>query len=331
MELNVRDWLIILGSLVAAGFILDAYRRVRAGYNDKLRLSGKQRDDDDELSNPELPGGGARVVSRSKTIPSYEKAQDDRARQNKASPDDGPVPVLMDSVETAGDAPDDAPDELPQERADGSSGADMVSDAQGAADAATSLGELAYEPGEALPEEPPEAREHDLNQPPADKQNAPAREAAGGTKPEPSNKEPDEIIVLHVVAAGGGLITGSALLQILLACDVRYGRMDIFHRYEEPGGEGAEQFSVVNMVAPGTFDLDDMDSFSSPGVSFFMKLPGPKEPIKAFDCMVETAQCLIKNLDCELQDEAHSVVTTQTLQHLRQRIRDFERRQLTLV
>ena len=85
------------------------------------------------------------------------------------------------------------------------------------------------------------------------------------------------------------------------------------------------------MVAPGTFDLEAMDDFTTPGVSFFMRLPGPKQAIKAFDCMVETAQCLVKNLGAELHDEAHSAVTPQTLQHLRQRIRDFERRQLTLV
>ena len=74
-----------------------------------------------------------------------------------------------------------------------------------------------------------------------------------------------------------------------------------------------------------------MENFTTPGISFFMSLPGPKDAIKAFDCMVETAQVVVKNLKGELHDEAHSVCTTQTLEHLRQRIRDFERRQLTLV
>lgn len=329
MELNVRDWLIILGSLVAAGFILDAYRRVRAGYSDKLRLGAKQRDDEEELSNPELPGGGARVVSRSKTVPSYEKdgyERDSGEESHLSTGDQGPVPVLMDSVEdlpdtslpeAAGSAPDQS-EESPISAAE--------NEVETRASAVDSLGELAYAPGEspAEPASPPPLET------PAAKPKAGSRRA-DAERTGTNNKQPDEIIVLHVVATGDAEISGSALLQILLACDVRYGRMNIFHRYEEQGGEGAEQFSVVNMVAPGTFDLDDMDNFSSPGVSFFMKLPGPKEAIKAFDCMVETAQCLIKNLDCELHDEAHSVVTTQTLQHLRQRIRDFERRQLTLL
>ncbi len=320
MELNVRDWLIILGSLVAAGFILDAYRRVRAGYTDKLRLSAKQRDDEDELVNPELPGGGARVVSRvaprSKAVPSYDKPADNSGGQS----DDAPVPVLMDSV--------DEP-EPPQDTLDAA--------AKDTLSAEESLGELAHAPGQQAEEPVVKISETDTKATkPAtaatsnrDKPEPKARGEQGGEKP--GSQNPEEIIVLHVVAGEGGELTGNALLQILLACDVRYGRMNIFHRYEEPGGAGAEQFSVVNMLAPGTFDLDDMDNFSSPGVSFFMRLPGPKDAIKAFDCMVETAQVLVKNLGCELQDEARSVCTAQTLQHLRQRIRDFERRQLTLV
>lgn len=341
MELNVRDWLIILGSLVAAGFVLDAYRRVRAGYSDKLRMSAKaSSDDDDELSNPELPGGGARVVARKKAVPSYEK------------PDDGdnPVPVLMDSVEEGPEPSEPKPAPLAKPELDLD---DEIESPRARAE--KSLGELAKpvvaetpretqplvepvpEPAEIEPEvkvekkaeKKVEVKKPDTKKSEAKKaENAKRGDSAGKTQ---APKNPEEIIVLHVVAHKGEVIPGATLLQILLACDVRYGEMDIFHRYEEAGGAGAEQFSVVNMVAPGTFDPDAMEQFSTPGVTFFMRLPGPKDAIKAFDCMVETAQVLVKNLHCELQDEARSVCTTQTLEHLRQRIRDFERRQLTLV
>jgi len=46
--------------------------------------------------------------------------------------------------------------------------------------------------------------------------------------------------------------------------------------------------------------------------------------------MVETAQVLVRHLHAELRDDAHSVMTAQTIEHCRQRIRDFERKQLTL-
>jgi cell division protein ZipA len=136
-----------------------------------------------------------------------------------------------------------------------------------------------------------------------------------------------EVLVINVKAKQG-YFKGADLLHILLACDCRFGEMNIFHRYEDASAKGAVQFSVVNMVEPGVFDLDNIDGFSTPGVSFFMAVPGPKDAMQAFDCMVETAQCLVKNLNGELLDDSRSVMTGQTLEHCRQKIRDFERRQL---
>jgi cell division protein ZipA len=104
--------------------------------------------------------------------------------------------------------------------------------------------------------------------------------------------------------------------------------MQFFHRYESANGDGAVQFSVANILNPGTFDLDNIDSFESPGVSFFMCVPGPANPLQAYDFMVETAQCLVKNLDGELLDETRSAMTKQTLEHSRQRVIDSERRRL---
>ena len=124
-------------------------------------------------------------------------------------------------------------------------------------------------------------------------------------------------------------LAGPDLLHILLACDLRFGKMNIFHRYERSNGQGNIQFSVANIVEPGIFDLDAINDFSTPGVCFFLSLPGPQDALQAFECMVETAQCLVNNLDAELRDESHSALTNQTLEHYRQRIIERERRQLT--
>ncbi len=139
-----------------------------------------------------------------------------------------------------------------------------------------------------------------------------------------------EVLAIYVVARDGEPFKGQDLLQLLLACDLRFGKMNIFHRHEKPGGRGAVQFSVANIAEPGTFDLDRMEEVTTTGVCLFLVLPGPEAPYKAFDYMVETAQVLVKHLDGELRDDAHSALTRQTLEHCRQRIRDFERKQLTL-
>jgi len=137
-----------------------------------------------------------------------------------------------------------------------------------------------------------------------------------------------ELFVFRVLPPDEAGFDGNAVLQILLACDLRFGSMNIFHRHEESRGRGPVQFSVANLMEPGAFDLDTMANERLSGLCFFMSLPGPANPVKAFNYMVETAQCIVKNLGGELLDEAQSVVTLQTLEHGRQSIREFERRQL---
>jgi cell division protein ZipA len=44
--------------------------------------------------------------------------------------------------------------------------------------------------------------------------------------------------------------------------------------------------------------------------------------------MLETAQTVARNLDGDVLDESRSVITRQTLEHSRQRVRDLERRLL---
>jgi cell division protein ZipA len=135
-----------------------------------------------------------------------------------------------------------------------------------------------------------------------------------------------EVLVIHVLARDAGGFSGDALLKIFQACDVRHGSMNIFHRHEEEKGQGPVQFSISNVTEPGTFDIDNMAGLHARGLSFFMRLPGPQRPLEAFDCMLETARVVAKNLDGEMRDQSHSVFTPQTVEHCRQRIRDFSHR-----
>ncbi|WP_437880509.1 cell division protein ZipA [Pseudomonas sp. LRF_L74] len=139
----------------------------------------------------------------------------------------------------------------------------------------------------------------------------------------------EEVLVINVVAREGEVFNGPALLQNILESGLRFGEMDIFHRHESMAGNGEVLFSMANGVKPGTFDLDDIELFSTRAVSFFLGLPGPRHPKQAFDVMVAAARKLSHELSGELKDDQRSVLTAQTIEHYRQRIADFERRQLT--
>ena len=140
--------------------------------------------------------------------------------------------------------------------------------------------------------------------------------------------EAPEVFMLNVLARSDQGFRGDDILHILLACDLRFGDMNFFHRHEFEAGRGAIQFSVANMMQPGVFDIDNMADMSTPGLVFFLTLPGPEDMMKAFDYMLETAQTVARNLGADVLDESRSVLTRQATEHSRQQIRELERRLL---
>ena len=137
-----------------------------------------------------------------------------------------------------------------------------------------------------------------------------------------------EVLTIIVAAKDPQGFYGSNLRSLVEACGMVHGSMDLFHRHEDGLTEGQTQFSMANMTQSGAFDVYTMANVHTAGVVFFMTLPSANDSIRAFDYMLETAQCLANNLGGELYDEHRSVLRAQTVEHYRQRIREFERQRL---
>ncbi|WP_416138095.1 cell division protein ZipA [Halomonas sp. HK25] len=136
-----------------------------------------------------------------------------------------------------------------------------------------------------------------------------------------------ELIVISVMSRDEEGFSGAALLDLMLACGLRYDRdMGVFHRFETEDPESRLQFSMVNVVKPGSFPIAAMDEFRTPGITLLMPLPGADDPSAAFEAMVETAMVIVRHLGGELKDENHSVMTAQTVEFARQRVQEFVRR-----
>jgi cell division protein ZipA len=133
-----------------------------------------------------------------------------------------------------------------------------------------------------------------------------------------------QVIIINVMAKPGAEMAGSRMLPVLMKHGMRLGDMSIFHRHADNSVKGTVMFSMANMLKPGTFSMSDMDTFTTPGVSFFMQLPNKLGNMQCFDQMLKTAQAVKEELDAVLKDENRSVFTRQTIEHSRQRIRDFE-------
>lgn len=137
----------------------------------------------------------------------------------------------------------------------------------------------------------------------------------------------EEVIVISVISRDEQGFSGAALLDLMLACGLRYSSdMGIFNRFETEDTDSELQFSMVNVVKPGTFPLESMDEFRTPGITLLMPLPGALDTAAAFEAMVETAMVVVRHLGGELKDENQSVMTAQTVEFARQRVQEFERR-----
>ena len=148
------------------------------------------------------------------------------------------------------------------------------------------------------------------------------------THVDPEPGMPEELLIIHIVADPAiGTFGGDHLAEAFRACELRYGTMQIYHREAR---SGPPMFSVVNMINPGTFDPENFSELETPGVSLFMQLPGPEQPMVAFRTMSDCARRLAEQLGGRLQDETHSTMTMQTLSHYEERVRSFIQHQARL-
>lgn len=351
MEFSVREWTIIVGVLLIVAVFLDGYRRVRNERSNRIRVTLSKQVfaqpthapvETESSVNPELPNGGARII---------EKRREELRLQHNVPVLIEPVAVqpiecepepVVHEVEASEELIAAAPgiiadDEIVEGQLDAFAH-DETAELDITQESKSDFVEMATEDDDHAPVDVLnlfESQDHDTT---AALPLKPLRKffarkdslVVSEPEPEPESISPQEVMVVNVLSKDAGGFKGPDLLQLLLACDLRFGKKNIFHRYEKANAKGAIQFSVANLVEPGTFDLDAIDEFVTPGVSFFLSLPGPEKPLVAFNYMIETAQVLVRHLNAELRDDAHSVMTAQTIEHCRQRIRDFERKQLTL-
>ena len=172
--------------------------------------------------------------------------------------------------------------------------------------------------------------------PPATMQDAPDYEeydkydepAAESTAEHNDDAEPSEVLILYVLLPEHQELKGQDLLSALTVLGFKYGEMDIFHRHQDSAGNGEVLFSLANMFNPGTFDIDNMDKLSTRGLSLFMTLPGPGEPLQNFNVMHNAAKKLAEEFGGQVLDGQRSVLTVQTVRHYVERIREFQRQRL---
>ena len=304
--MDTKDLIIVAGSIFFAlivGHGLWTARRSRM--NDiRMDIQAKSGDSESSLEMPsaELPNGGARVISQA--LQTDTKAQ----RDSVSGTEDQAIEAGQDPARAAGSEPyvsakrPDTPplteDLFPSTESEtrAESKPKATSDAKKSSRSGSNRGSVATK----------ESRD------------------PGGRPKEPKL---EELLILGVMAKSGSSFGGAELIGALRAQGLKFGDMGIFHREEK--GTTERLYSVANAVEPGTFDLSDLETLQTPGLTFFMQLPVPGDALEALDEMILSARTVAATLGGDVKDDTMSALTGQTVEHMKQRIADFARKQLT--
>jgi cell division protein ZipA len=133
----------------------------------------------------------------------------------------------------------------------------------------------------------------------------------------------EKIVTVNVMAPKGQVFFGDDLKSVFDAHHYEFGKMSIFHcRHDDH-----KVFSIANVVQPGSFEEATMDTFETPGITLFMRLPVALDADVAFDFLMREATELAEELGGALKDEDRSTLSKQTIQHMREDIQQYVFRQ----
>jgi cell division protein ZipA len=134
---------------------------------------------------------------------------------------------------------------------------------------------------------------------------------------------PDLIIQINVRARKRHF-DGPAIEKAMQETGMVLSDLNIYQRLASDGSRKV-LYNLASMVEPGIFPAKEMAEFSTPGLTLFTQLPGPGDSMMIFSDMLYTAERLASMLVGDLQDDHHSALTKQTIEHLRESIMEHKR------
>jgi cell division protein ZipA len=135
----------------------------------------------------------------------------------------------------------------------------------------------------------------------------------------------EKLVMLYLAAKSGQSISGAELVLATEKVGLVYGHNSVYHRLAEGVHANEPIFSMANVIQPGNFNLDHIDTLQTPGVSFFMTLPGPVTAIQAWDSMLPIAERMAQLLDAVLLDSDRNALGRQRILHIKEELRAFDR------
>ncbi len=135
---------------------------------------------------------------------------------------------------------------------------------------------------------------------------------------------PLTVITLFIVAREGKTLSGPDIRSALASLKFDFGEMNIFHHHGFGELAGKHPlFSLVNMYEPGYFVIDEMDTFSTRGLSIFAQLPMEHDPEIVFPYMLEMTRRLAKKLGADILGPDRQPLNQAAVDNLNRQISNY--------
>ncbi|MEW5838517.1 MAG: cell division protein ZipA C-terminal FtsZ-binding domain-containing protein [Pseudomonadota bacterium] len=150
-----------------------------------------------------------------------------------------------------------------------------------------------------------------------------SRDETGAPQQPEKMRAPDapDVIPLYLVARQPAGFAGSILLELFARMGFEFGEMDVYHYYPISSGSGDAHehalFSLMNGVAPGTFDPQALPGQSTPALAFFLRLPIERQPALILEQFLELAYRMADELDARLLDDRREDLSTESVDRMR--------------
>lgn len=119
-------------------------------------------------------------------------------------------------------------------------------------------------------------------------------------------------------------LSGKEILNLVRTYGLKYGVMNMYHRYEREDGTGDLWFSMLGVNHEGVqaFDLNTLPDNYFTGLSLFLSLPHP-HALRGYNSMVSVARMIAKDLDADIHDEQGYLLDDAYLEKIRLQITNY--------
>lgn len=147
----------------------------------------------------------------------------------------------------------------------------------------------------------------------------PSEELTTKKKMASTNKEPEVYVIM--VMSTGQEFSMSLVNQTLLGVGLNYSDQGIFVKNDNMGNAFIK---VANMLEPGTFPLENLDGYVTPGVALILELPTTVRAPAAMHDLIIMARKISQKLNARLYDMERHLIKESDLQSMRDAALDYE-------